>query len=72
VITEQQQAEAVSITSSCRDLTARFADIPALPLDAGAPENPAVSALMELDARALDAFVADCLAQLRQVMDELQ
>jgi hypothetical protein len=28
--------------------------------------------LIEADDRALDEFVAKCLAQLRQVMDELQ
>jgi hypothetical protein len=68
---EQQQVEAVSIPSSGRDLVARFVELPT-PLAAGAPEDPAVSALMELDARELDVFVADCLARLRQVMDELQ
>ncbi len=71
MITEQLQADAVSIPSSGRELAARFVELPA-PLDAGAPEDLAVSALMALDARELDVFVADCLAQLRQVMDELQ
>jgi len=72
MITEQQQAEAASIPSSGRDLTTRFAGIPVLPLGTGAPDGREVSALMELDARELDAFVADCLEKLRQVMDELQ
>jgi hypothetical protein len=72
MITEQRQADTVSIPSSGRELTARFAELSALPLDAGAPEDPAVSAFIELDARELDAFVVGCLAQLRRVMDELQ
>ncbi len=59
MITELQQPESISV--------------PTLPRSgASSPANSGASALLEPDGRELDQFVEGCLAQLRQVMDELR
>ena len=64
---EQREIEAVSLPPGGCDFTPGFAESPVPPRSGdGSPVS------LEADDRALDEFVAGCLARLRQVMDELQ